>query len=328
MKQYSHLSSQERQKIEAWIIAKKTIRWIAQQLQRSPSTISREIKRNKVKKEYNWDKADHKAYQRRWRVQKCTKKIRWYSQLEYLIRNKLKEWRSAEVVSMRLMYEYKISIAWITIRRYIESRFWYDIKEYLLDGKHLRKYKKHKQPKWSRILHRVNIDMRPLHILNPWAIWHYECDFIESLKGDKTVILRLIDRYSRIRIAVKLGDKSAQTVRNALLALIKEYNIQSIVFDNDLSFALHRQLWIDTYFCNPYSSREKWLVEWSNREYRKPRPKKTALKNISQNDLDKYTYYLNNRPMKCLHWKSAHEVNFGININYFPTNCKVLHLTW
>jgi IS30 family transposase len=53
MKQYSHLSSQERQKIEAWIIAKKTIRWIAQQLQRSPSTISREIKRNKVKKEYN-----------------------------------------------------------------------------------------------------------------------------------------------------------------------------------------------------------------------------------------------------------------------------------
>lgn len=232
------------------------------------------------------------------------------------------------MIWMRLEKEYKYKLSGTTIRRYIESKFWYDIKEYLMREWHLKKYRKTREKKWSRILHRVNIDMRALHISNPREKGHYECDFIESTKWDKTVILRLIDKYSRRRIAIKLEHKGSELVRNSIKKCIEDYGIRSIVFDNDLSFALHRQLWIETYFCNPYSSREKWLVEWSNSEYRKPRPKKTVLKNISQYELDKYTNYLNNRPMKCLQWKSAYEVNFQCNISYLPINCKVLHLAW
>jgi IS30 family transposase len=248
--------------------------------------------------------------------------------LEYMIRRYLKEWWSAEMISMRLEKEYKYKLAGITIRRYVDSRFWYDIKEYLVREWHLKKYRKRNVEKWSRIIKRVSIDMRALYISNPWEVWHYECDFIESIRGDKTVILRLIDKYSRRRIAIKLENKWAELVRDQIKECIERYRIRSITFDNDLSFALHWQLWVETYFCHPYSSREKWLVEWSNSEYRKPRPKKTALKNISQFDIDKYTNYLNNRPMKCLQWKSAYEVNFQCNISYLPTNCKVLHLAW
>ena len=330
MNQYSHLSFRERQKIEDWLVVKKSMRWIGKQLGRNPSTISREIRRNKIKWwiGYDSDKARVKADQRRWRVQKCTKKIRWITKLEYIIRSYLKKWRSPEVISMRIEIEYKVKIAGITIRRYIESRFWYDIKEYLKREWHLRKYRRKKKVKWSRITKRVGIEARPLYISSPWSSGHYECDFIESVKGDKTVILRLIDKYSRRRIAVKLKNKWAILVRDMIKKYISEYWIKSITFDNDLSFALHRQLWTETYFCNPYSSREKWLVEWSNREYRKPRPKKTVLKNISQFDLDKYTNYLNNRPMKCLQWKSPYEVNFQSSIYYLPTDFKVLHLTW
>jgi IS30 family transposase len=330
MKTYSHLSLRERQKIEDWLITKKSIRWISRKLWRSVSTISREIKRNRTRWViwYDSDRAKTKAYQRRWRIQKETKKIRWISRLEYIIRSYLKKWWSAEMISMRLEKEYMVKIAGITIRRYVDSKFWYDIKEYLMREWHLRKYRKVRLQKWSRITNRVSIDMRPLHINKPWEKGHYECDFIESIKWDKTVILRLIDKYSRRRIAIKLEHKWAILVRDRIKDCIRKYGIMSITFDNDLSFALHRQLGIETYFCNPYSSREKWLVEWSNREYRKPRPKKTVLKNISQIDLDKYSNYLNNRPMRCLQWKSAYEVNFQCNIHYLPINFKVLHLTW
>lgn len=330
MKTYSHLSFRERQKIEDWLIVKKSIRWIGKQLWRNPSSISREIRRNRTRWViwYESERARVKAYQRRRKIQKETKKIRWITKLEYIVRNFLKEWRSPEMISMRLEKEYKYKLWGITIRRYIESKFWYDVKEYLMREWHLKKYRKNRMKKWSRIINRMSIDMRPLYINNPRERWHYECDFIESIKGDKTVILRLIDRYSRRRIAIKLEHKWAELVRDTIKKCINEYWIKSITFDNDLSFGLHWQLWIDTYFCNPYSSREKWLVEWSNSEYRKPRPKKTVLKNISQFDLDKYTSYLNNRPMKCLQWKSSYEVNFQCNINYLPTNFKVLHLAW
>ena len=330
MKTYKHLSLREREKIEDRLIANKSIRWISKNLKRSPSTISRELKRNRTRWViwYDSNKAKIKAYQRRRRVKKDTKKIRWISKLEYIVRNYLKKWRSPEMISMRIEEEYKYKLSWITIRRYINSKFAYDIKQYLLKEWHLKKYRKNKTIKWTRIINRIAIDMRPLYISNPWEIWHYECDFIESVKWDKTVILRLIDKYSRRRIAIKLENKWSILVRDTIKEYIKKYNIKSITFDNDLSFGLHRELWIETYFCNPYSSREKWLVERSNAEYRKPRPKKTILKNISQSNLDIYTEYLNNRPMKCLNWKSAYEVNFKVNVNYLPIDFYVLHLAW
>lgn len=330
MKTYSHLSLRERQKIEDWLIIKKSMRWISKELWRSVSTVSRELKRNRTRWIIWYDsvRAKMKSYQRRWKIQKQTKKIRWISRLEYVIREYLKKWWSPEVVSMRLEKEYKLKLSWITIRRYVDSQFWYDIKEYLKMKWHLKSYRKKRIERWSRILHRITIDMRPLYINHPREKGHYECDFIESIKWDKTVILRLIDRYNKRRIAIKLKHKWSRLVRDTIRKCIKKYGIKSITFDNDLSFALHRELWISTYFCHPYSSREKWLVEWSNREYRKPRPKKTILKNISQRDLDKYTHYLNNRPMKCLRWKSAYEVNFQCNMYYLPIDFKVLHLSW
>jgi transposase, IS30 family len=325
MKTYKHLSFKERIQIETWRKALKSIHWIAKELDRAPSTISRELKRNKVRRSYDWGKANIKAYQRTHSKQKAMKKIRMCTELEYLIRRLLREWRWPELTALRLMEEYKYYISWSTIRRYLDSRFAYDIKQHMLENKLLQKYRKKRREKWSKIQHRVSIDIRPLYISNPWTTSHYEVDFIESIKWDKTVILRLIDKYSRFRIAIKLPHKWSKLVKHHLAQCIKKYGIKSMTFDNDMSFGLHRELWIQTYFCNPYSSREKWLVERSNRQYRKPRPKKTKLKNISQDDLDAYTNYLNHRPMKCLNWKSPYEVNFNTILSYLPTNFKVLH---
>jgi IS30 family transposase len=90
-----------------------------------------------------------------------------------------------------------------------------------------------------------------------------------------------------------------------------------MTFDNDNWFARHYALWIPTYFCHTYSSREKWQVENANRGYRKFFPKKTELKNISQKDLDLATDYLNNLPMKCLSYLTPREYikEFNVNLN-------------
>jgi IS30 family transposase len=254
-----------------------------------------------------------------------TKKMRVFTELEYLVRKLLREWRSPEITALRLMFEYKLCLSGSTIRRYIQSQFGYDIKMHMLEKRLLQKYRKRNKEKWSRIQHRVSIDARPLCVSSPRTTWHYEVDFIESIKWDKTAILRLIDKYSRRRIAIKLPHKWAKLVKRHLKRCIKKYGIKTMTFDNDLSFWLHWKLGIDTYFCHPYSSREKWLVERSNRQYRKPRPKKTKLKNISQHDIDLYTDNLNHRPMKCLRGRTPFEVNYATTISYLPTDFKVLH---
>jgi IS30 family transposase len=91
MKVYKHLSSKERQQIEAWKKAFLSIRRIARELRRAPSTISRELKRNKVRWKYDAEKAEIKAYQRCHSKQKQVKKIRMCTELEYLIRRLLRE---------------------------------------------------------------------------------------------------------------------------------------------------------------------------------------------------------------------------------------------
>jgi IS30 family transposase len=91
MKVYKHLTKKERDQIEAWREALLSIRRIADKLSRAPSTISREIKRNKVRRSYDGTKADIKAYQRRHIKPQNTKKMRAFTELEYLVRKLLRE---------------------------------------------------------------------------------------------------------------------------------------------------------------------------------------------------------------------------------------------
>jgi len=98
-------------------------------------------------------------------------------------------------------------------------------------------------------------------------------------------------------MAIKLPNKKAKTVEDILRKWIYILWIKSITFDNGVEFANHYKLWIDTYFSNPYHSREKAQVERGNRDYRRFFPKKTERKKISQKEIDKITEKLNNMPM-------------------------------
>ncbi len=321
MNVYNQLNLDERIRIEVLLDERRNITYIAKKLQRDKATISREIRRNRTRWwKYRAELANQKAYQKRLCKKKMMKKIRSHRTLEWLIRKLLLAGKSPEKVAGRVQIEYHIQLSWSTIRRYIESKYARDLKMVLLEKKLLRRYKQRNKPKtvW-KIPYRVDIDARPLFISTPMSEGHYECDFIESIKWDTTVLLTLIDKFSRLKIAVKLPHKKAWLVENVLRKLISKRWIKTITFDNDLSFARHYKLWIHTYFSHPYHAREKGQIENANRWWRKFFPKWTILKNISQDNLNNATYYLNHDPMKCLGRRTPREVHFKTIIRYLPT---------
>lgn len=285
-----------------------------------------------VMKEYNRNKkrwwvydpklAQQKTYQRAHYKKKQSKTIRMHNELENYVLKHLEWWWSAETVAWRWNMIDKALLqkpqkkplpttSWIAIRRYIHSKYGYWIKNYMIHNKLLKhrkqKPKREKRTGWN-VPHRVFIDSRPLLYSHPTTIGHFECDFIVSKKWDTTVFMTLIDKFSRYKLAVKLPSRDSVIVYNALTALTVKYQIQSITFDNDLWFALHYKLWIPTYFCHTYSSREKWQVENGNRWYRIFFPKWTELAWISQEELNRASKILNDMPMKCLRYQTPKEV--------------------
>jgi IS30 family transposase len=64
---------------------------------------------------------------------------------------------------------------------------------------------------------------------------------------------------------------------------------------------------LKVYFCTAYSPHEKGSVERSNRDFRRFFPKGTDFILVSQAEIDNAQMLLNNKPMKCLKWKSSRE---------------------
>lgn len=308
-----HLSKHERNEIQ--ILCKKwySLRDIATVLERHVSTISRELRRNQVRWEYLAHKAQFKAYQRRHARKIQMKKIRYHNWLELFIREKLRLHRTPQLISgVWNKQSPNYSITHVTVYKYIYSRFWEWLWEYL--------YLKRRRPKkriWlttkrQLIPNRVRIDVRPESVSKLLEFWHYEADLIVWPKWSKAVLLTLTEKVSRLKRAYLLASKSSVLVKEKLQLAIESFGIKSITFDNWVEFLYHEQLGIDTYFCHPYHSREKGQIEYTNRLYRIFLPKWTDLSNYTQEDIDMITSNLNNRPMVCLDYETPLQ-----RFNYF-----------
>lgn len=288
---------------------------------RHHSTISRELKRNSVQWKYNAKRAEIKAYQRRHKLQKQLKKIRLDEELEGFIRQKLKELRSPQRIAWNWSKNNPLrKISHVTVYKYIYSTFGSGLGYYLYTQRHRPKKRRKKKTKRSLIPHRVWIDARPKIIELKVEIGHYECDLFVSGKWSKTVVLTLIEMVTRRSMAWVLPNKAPQWVVEKLLEYIEEYNVKSITFDNGIEFMYHYKLWVPTYFCNPYSSREKPQIERRNRDYRWVYKKGTSLSRVTQEHLDATTKRINNTPMVCLGYRTPHEIftNYGSGVAFDP----------
>ena len=309
---FRHFDLQDREKIERWSGQQKSLRWIAGALGRSVSSISDEIRRNKVKGTYDAAKAHHKAYTKRKYSKYQGMKVAVDPELREYVEAKIQEHQSPEGISGRLKHietdrQYASTKA---IYKFIKSPYGRQIERNLYS----QAVKKRGGPKRDRpvtIDGRTMIDERPKYIEKRLHFGHFEADFIESGKDGKGSILVLIERKTRYPWLQYLEHRDTETVNRAIQKLLVGIPAKTLTIDNDLSFQKHEKLstliGADIFFCHPFASHEKGTVENRNKAIRRYVPKRTDLSTYSEEYIQWVERLLRNRFMKCLRYRTPQE---------------------
>jgi len=136
-------------------------------------------------------------------------------------------------------------------------------------------------------------------------------------RGHRHAMVTLTERRSRMALVGKVGRLTAQAVCDVVVGLLKPLadRTYSLTSDNGKEFSLHQEissnLDIDFYFARPYAAWERGTNENMNGLIRQYFPKKCDLKTISNKEIHSAMYKLNNRPRKCLDFKTPLEVFFN-----------------
>jgi IS30 family transposase len=279
---------------------------------RNKSTISRELSRNTGKRGYRHKQANRLADERH---QKKNKAIKLTDCVKNYISEKLKEYWSPEQIMGRLELDKKIKISTETAYRFV-------LQDKAVGGA-LYKYLRHQHKKYrkrygkndyrGRIPNRIDIDERPSIVDARTRIGDWEVDLVIG-KGHKGGFATLAERKNRLYLALPIVNKTAQNANDAInkrLTPLKHW-VKTLTFDNGREFSWHEKLAenldCNTYFTKPYHSWERGLNENHNGLLRQFFPKRMALDNVSEKEAFRATDLMNNRPRKCLGYKTPFEV--------------------
>lgn len=300
---YHHLSFEERFVIEKMYNGGSVLKKIAEFLDRSVNTISREIRKNSVMGEYGAEKAKQKASRKRWRAKTQCLKVAMNSFLTVFVEEKLEKKWSPKQISGYLKREMNISCSAKAIYKFAESR---GLEHLLFWG-----WNNHrggpKRGHWKNAHDgRIYIDKRPERV----GVGHIELDFIVS-KESSWVLLVAVDTISRQTWIRKLPNRKRDTVRIALSTLFHGIVLKSITTDNDIAFTCWRELetLLNThiYFTHPYHSWEKGLVENTNRWIRCFVPKRRNIESVTEEEMHEIHTFLNDRPRECIEFRTPSE---------------------
>ena len=280
-------------------------------LKRAPSTISDELKRNKVCYTYDPIKAQQKSYIRRRNAKYQGKRIAQNIDLRLFVERSLMDDHSPQAIAGRIRRKEKgvLSISKESIYRYIKSPYGRNIE---IHRQKKQRRKRSHRAKLQKLDGRVFIDKRPQHINERMRGGHAEADFVVSGQDGHGILLGIVDRKLRTSFLELILTVSIREVHKAFRRIKKRYpEMLSFTTDNDLLFKHHKKLatllGIKIYFCNPYHSWEKGAIENVNKYIRKDIPKSSDLSQYSKKFIAKLEAKLNRRPMKCLDYATPAE---------------------
>jgi IS30 family transposase len=321
---YEHLSILEREKIQELFWKNESIRHISRILGRSPSSISRELKKNfPLKRQYTPRVANERALEKRkLRGRKLRLKNGFIRR--YVI-DHLKSGYSPEQVSGRLKLDHQQSISHEAIYQYIYHQTYREghgtIKHHYHDLRiYLKRRHKQRQKKGARKYQRIfkhkglSIEMRPKSVQKRKTIGHWEGDSMVSRKS-KVGLNTLVERKTGFVLISKILNQTARETSNTVICRFKELpkeTVMSLTTDNGKeNFGyedIESNLQISCYFAHPYCSGERGTNENTNGLIRHYFPKGTDFATISLEDISRVEYILNTRPRKRLGWKTPLEV--------------------
>ena len=323
MKNNSHLSSEERDKITILQGEGLSVRQIAKELGRSPSTISRELNRP----EALYYRGKYIGSQTNLRVQKAWQeshkrpnKLLNQSNVAYFIECELKRGYTPEIIRQELKERFGETVSHETLYIYIYSSP-KGIRKYLLRRPFGRKPRQTERPKrqgtGKNIPNRIDISERPIAADERKEFGHFEADSIESCKKRGKVLPCLtvvVERVSRRVLIRKTVSKTAKATTKSIVTALKPFanNVISITYDNGCEFAQHEKinnlLNTKSYFARPYCSNDKGTVENINGLIRRFFPKGTNFAKISKEEIAYVEDWINNRPMKILGYKTPNQI--------------------
>jgi len=315
MKHYTQLTQEQRYQIYAYKKAGYNQSETAQMIGVDKSTISRELRRNQGKKDYRPKQAHEFAVKRqKGKVSPRISAATWEN-VELLLHE---QW-SPEQISVWLAQEtsHRISPEWIYQYIYWDKQNDGVLYRYLrCQRKRRKRYGTYNTR--GLISNRVSIDERPVIVDKRQRYGDWELDTIIG-KGHQQAIVSLVERKSHLTLLAKVAHKTADLVETAIVSLLGPLKkwVLTMTSDNGKEFAYHesiaKQLEAKFYFAHPYASWERGLNENTNGLVRQYFPKKHDFTTITDEEIEMVMDKLNNRPRKCLGFKTPNQVFFGIN---------------
>ncbi len=311
------LTLSEREEISRGIASHLSLRTIATQLGRSPSTVSREINRNGGLEHYRANQADKATWDRAHRPKPC--KLAGRPLLRGIVARKLKSNWSPEQIAGWLKRTYprneNFQVSHETIYRslFIQARgvLKKELQLYLRTQRAIRRSKHAtlKRDGLGQITNAVSIRERPASVEDRAVPGHWEGDLIEG--SNNSYIATLVERHSRYVMLAKVVRKDTKTVISALIKQSKKLPTElykSLTWDRGKEMADHRRFTIatniDVYFCDPSSPWQRGSNENTNRLLRQYFSKGTDLSVHSQAKLSAVAHQLNERPRKTLEYET------------------------
>ena len=304
-----HLLDGERFCIEKMLGVGETFKDISKALGRGKSTICEEVNTNGGRKKYKAETAIRRAYWKQYRKKRNCNKIACDGHLSRFVEKKLSVGWSPESISVRLQTQSDLQYASKkSIRKFIKKRP--GLERFLFWNRNDHKGGKKRENKlYLSDPDRKWIEMRPPEAL--FSYGHWEMDFIVS-KYNSWVLLVCVEKYSKLLKIALLPNRNNNLINESLVSMFGNCIPKSITTDNDIGFAkwkdLEEMLHTSIYFCHPYHSWEKGLVENCNRWIKEFVPKKTDLKSTSLEFLLDIENYFNHKPRKCLDGRTSYEV--------------------
>jgi len=314
------LTLADREEISRSLATGLSFRQIALLIQRAPSTVSREVKRNGGRTQYQAAIAEERMMHETRRPKAC--KLAMHTQLRRQVIRKLKNYWSPEQIAGWLKREHPMdndkTISHETIYKslYIQARgvLKKELTAHLRSRRTIRrsKHATRKGAKRGEIKDAISISERPPSVEDRAIPGHWEGDLISGTRG--SYIATLVERHSRFLMLVKVENKSTDAVVPALIKQVKRlpsHLMKSLTWDRGLELADHRKFTVatdvDVYFCDPQSPWQRGSNENTNRLLRQYFPKGTNIAVHSQPKLDKVASQMNARPRKTLGFETPAE---------------------
>ncbi len=313
MKNYTQLTQEQRYQIYALKKAGHSLSRIASLLGVHKSTISRETKRNSGQRGYRPKQAHLLAEQRRLRKSRSRITLETWQLIETKLRL---EW-SPEQITGWLRLTGRPSVSHERIYQFIlsDKKAGGDLYKYLRCQKQ-RKKRYGSRERRGQLPDRISIEAKPAIVESRSRLGDWELDTIIG-KGHKQAIVSLTERKARLILIAKVERKTAAQVSASIIRLLQPHTqkVHTLTSDNGKEFADHKNiaesLKANFYFAHPYASWERGTNENMNGLIRQYFPKSCDLSTVTDDEIQKAMDRLNNRPRKCLGYRTPNEVFFS-----------------